>query len=425
MKHTLTKLLKLAYRNLFRNRRRSLFTIMIAAIGFTAMALTMGYFSFSVFGLQEMTISLGFSGEGGTAHLQIADVRTQQQEEEIPLEFGISNYERLIQSLEKLPEVDYVLPRIKFGGLISNGDKSMPFNGYGIDPVNEAKLRDRLAKLREGFLLGFEIIPLDTVEDGIILGASLAESLNAKTGDYLMLYGTTVDGAVNAIDVQLIGTMNTGLSIVDKFYVATNIATVQRLINTRKISHCNVICTDRDKLTTWMSNISPILSAYQEAELKIVPWYDMGMFYNSIRDIFKLIFTFNGIIILTIVVLSCWNVINMTTMERSREIGTLRAIGLKIKYIIRVFLMEAFILGIAGVIAGIILQLIITYSLNAMGINMPPIPGQSRSYLLQIDPITTYHFPIALAVVLATTLSGLSSFFIIKKMSIIESLDHV
>lgn len=425
MTHTFIKLLKLAYRNLFRNQRRSLFTIMIAAIGFTAMALTMGYFSFSVFGLQEMTISLGFSGEGGTAHLQIADARSQNQEEEIPLQFGISNYESLIQSIETLSEIDYVLPRIKFGGLISNGEKSMPFNGYGIDPVNEAKLRNRLTKLKEGLLLGYEIIPLDTLEDGIILGASLAESLNAENGDYLMLYGTTVDGAVNAIDVQLVGTIHAGLSIVDKFYVATNIATVQRLINTNKISHCNVIFHDREKLTNWMGNINPVLSDYQEAQLKMTPWYEMGMFYNSIRDIFKLIFSFNGIIILTIVMLSCWNIINMTTMERSREIGTLRAIGLKIKYIIRVFLMEAFILGIVGIVVGIILQLIITYTLNAMEINMPPIPGQSRSYLLQIDPITVYHFPIALAIVLATTLSGLSSFFIIKKMSIIESLDHV
>ena len=419
------KLFRLAYRNLFRNRRRSLFTIMIAAIGFAAMALTMGYFSFSIYGLQEMTICLGFSGEGGTGHVQLSDKRKLTQEETYPLELGIPNYQSLVQGLEEMREIDYVLPRIKFGGLISNGDKSLPFNGFGLNPLQESKLRSQLLELNDRFDLGREVKPLDTIEDGIILGVTLAKALQAQKGDYLMLYASTVDGAVNAIDVEVVGTINSGVSIVDRFYVATKVETVQRLINSDRISHMNVMFHERTNLPDKLKALQTALKNHSEADFQLTPWHQMGMFYNSIRDIFKVIFTFNGIIILVIVILSCWNIINMTTMERNREIGTLRAIGLKIKFIIRVFLMESFLLGIVGVLAGMLLSLITAYLLNILDINMPPIPGQSRSYLLQIHPFTVYHLPIGLAIMLATTLSGLSAFFIIRKMSIIESLDHV
>ncbi len=424
MGHTFKKLWILAYKNLFRNRRRSLFTLLIAATGFAAMALAMGYFSFSIYGLQEMTIGLGFSGEGGTGHAQIYDARLDERDEEFAMEFGLDDFENMISKLESQPEIDYVLPRIKFGGLISNGDKSLPFMGYGIKPEAEAKLRDQLTKLRDNLRLGDEVRPLDTSVYGVILGTTLAESLSASPGDYLMIYSTTVDGAVNADDVQLVSTINTGLEMVNKFYLCTHIPVVQRLINTDKISRMAIMYHNRSGLSNKVENTKSQLVSPKSSTLKLVPWNELGKFYTSIRDLFKLIFSFNGIIILAIVILSCWNIINMTTMERSREIGTLRAMGLKIKYITSVFMMESFLLGIAGVTLGFMLQLGLSYLINYLQIQMPPIPGQGSGYALQIHHVTSYHPGIALAIVFAITFSGLSSLFIIRKMTIIESLDY-
>ena len=187
------------------------------------MGIAMGYYSYSIHGLQEMTIRNGFSGAGGTGHIQIKDIRHQESYESITLQFGILNEEKLSNTLMELSFVDYVLPRTEFGGLISNGDKSLPFIGYGINPTLEAKLRAGLTDLNPTLKLGEEIEPLEKNKHGIILGKTLAAKMGARVGDYLMLYGTTVDGAVNAIDVQLVGIMSTGINETDKYYLLTNL----------------------------------------------------------------------------------------------------------------------------------------------------------------------------------------------------------
>ena len=155
-----------------------------------------------------------------------------------------------------------------------------------------------------------------------------------------------------------------------------------------------------------------------------VPWDQQAAFYISIRDIFNIIFSFMGIIILVIVLLSCWNIMNMTTMERIREIGTLRAIGLSIRQIGTLFVMEAFLIGFAGMTIGMLLQMILSRIINAMRIIMPPVPGMSRPYTLQVYAATWFHPLVAVGIVAAITLSSLSSFILIKRYTIVESLEH-
>src|SRR5450432_931774 len=131
------KLLKLAYRNLFRNRRRSFFAVLIAASGCTALSIAVGYYSFSVYSLQERTIRNGFGGSSGSGHLQLFDKRVGEQAEQHTLEFGLDSVTGLTAAIKKDPDVDYTLPRVEFGGLLSNGDRSVPFKGLGIATEKE------------------------------------------------------------------------------------------------------------------------------------------------------------------------------------------------------------------------------------------------------------------------------------------------
>ena len=131
-----------------------------------------------------------------------------------------------------------------------------------------------------------------------------------------------------------------------------------------------------------------------------------------------------GVIITAIVILSCWNISNMATMERIREIGTLRAIGIKIRYITLVFLFEGFFISLIGVTLGFFLEIGIAHIINWLLIPMPPIPGMNQGYFLQVFSVTKYHPWLAIGVIAAITFSSLSSFFTIRNMSIIESIEH-
>src|SRR5258708_9833639 len=123
----LIKLLKLSYRNLFRNKRRSVFAIMIAASGGAALSIAIGYYSFSIYSLQELTIRNGFGGSGGSGHVQVFDRRVGEQNGKHDMEFGLERVAGLMEKIKKDPDVEDVLPRFWFGGVIFNGNKSAPF----------------------------------------------------------------------------------------------------------------------------------------------------------------------------------------------------------------------------------------------------------------------------------------------------------
>lgn len=419
------KLLKLAYRNLFRNQRRSFFAVLIAASGCTALSIAVGYYSFSVYSLQELTIRNGFGGSSGSGHLQLFDKRVGVLAEQHTLEFGLDSVTGLTAAIKKDPDIDYTLPRVEFGGLLSNGDRSVPFKGFGIATEKEMRLWGGLSAINPTLKLGEQLRPLGSGKQGIITGKTLANSLHAKVGDILMIYCTTVDGTINGTDAELLGVMSTGVSETDKYYLLTDINFAQRLIHSNKISLLSVMFKNRDHFDNKLQRLQQLLRKDPlYANISVIPWYERAEFYISIRDIFNIIFSFMGVIILVIVLLSCWNIMNMTTMERMREIGTLRAIGISINNISALFLLEAFITGVTGATLGMLLQLIISKIINALKIVMPPVPGMSRPYTLQVYAATWFHPLIAAGIIVAITVSGLSSFIIIKRVSIIESIEH-
>ena len=421
----LIKLFKLSYRNLFRNKRRSVFAIMIAASGCAALSIAIGYYSFSIYSLQELTIRNGFGGSGGSGHVQVFDRRVGEQTGQHTMEFGLDSVAGLMETIKKDPDVDYVLPRLEFGGLISNGDRSVPFKGFGVEADNEIRLWTGMSEINPRLKLGEQLAPLKSGKPGIILGKTLANSLQAKVGDMMMMYSTTVDGTINGIDVELLGIMSTGVSETDKYYLLTNIDIAQKLINTHKISLLSVMFKNRKHFDEKLKSLRSKLEKRSYAGgLELITWDQQAEFYISIRDIFNIIFGFMGIIILVIVLLSCWNIMNMTTMERIREIGTLRAIGLSIKNISTIFLLEAFLIGMIGVMIGMIVQLIASRFINALKIVMPPVPGMSRPYTLQVYAATWFHPLIAIGIIGAITVSSFSSLAIIKKYSIVASLEH-
>ena len=425
MSNKFFKLAHFAFRNLFRNKRRTLFTLLIAAASFCAMAIAAGYYAYSVFGIQELTIRNGFSGSGGTGHLQVTDQRRINLHEEYALEFGIEDYQELSDKITENVHVDYVLPRIELGGLISNGDKSIPFIGYGVKPELEIKLLEGLVSVNPVLDKGNDILQLKSMDFGVVLGKKLAQALNAEVGDTLMLFGTTVDGGVNAIDVALTNIISTGINEVDKYYLLTNIKTAQVLVNTERVSLLAVMLNDRKKIDQSLQPIAKDIEGFQGQEFAIQDWVELGEYYQAVRDLFVIIFTFMGSIIIVIAILSCWNITNMATMERIREIGTLQAIGLKNRYITLVFIIEGFFISVLGVIVGYLMQLVMVSVINNLLIPMPPIPGMNQGYFLQVYQYTENHITLALSVIFAITFSGLSSFFTIRKLSIIESLDHV
>jgi putative ABC transport system permease protein len=419
------KLIRFSFRNVFRNRRRTLLTLCVAASGFASIAIVAGYFDFTFDGLQELTIRNGFTGNGGTGHFQIFNEEALQNEESYPLEFGIEDYETIISDVRVIDKVSFAMPRIELSGLVSNGEKSISFLGMGVEAKKEGDLIqffvDKSIRLENSAFYELQNVP-----NGVLLGKKMAESLQAKTGSPLMLISATVDGAINAIDVTVAGIISTGLKAADSYYLLTHLSTVQGLMQTDKVSKIIVVLHD----TKETQSVKPLVSVAIKRNsplrtLSIIEWVDIAEYYHSIRDAYYIIFSFVGIIVIAIVVLSCTNTMLMATMERISEIGTLRAIGISSKWIMFTFLFEGFLIGIGSVIIGIFFKTIASFVINNLGIWMPPPPGMTTTYLLEVYPATHMIPWIALLIIASTTFSSIVMLWKVRRISIVEALIHV
>ena len=175
--------LALAWRNMVRQRRRTLLMGAVVAFGFAAFALAGGFIAQSFEGLKEGTIQ-------SVGQLQIVDRRAAAGNEETTLQYGLTNSRRARALAAADPAVASVLPRTDFVGLASNGARSIPYLGVGVDPGPEAAATNPGELVVSGHYLSRDD------SDGVVLGTGLAAALGAKAGDGVTLMATTPDGSL-------------------------------------------------------------------------------------------------------------------------------------------------------------------------------------------------------------------------------------
>lgn len=142
-----------------------------------------------------------------------------------------------------------------------------------------------------------------------------------------------------------------------------------------------MLLSDTKSTDSAMASLSAVLSA---SEYQLHPWYSLADFYNKTVELFSKQIGVVRLLIALIVVLSISNTLSMSVMERTTEIGTSMAIGVRRSGILGLFLSEGVLLGIAGGLIGVALALVIGTIVSAVGIPMPPPPGMARGYIGEI-----------------------------------------
>jgi putative ABC transport system permease protein len=384
----------------------------VVAFGFAAFALAGGFIAQSFEGLKEGTIR-------SVGHLQIVDRRAITRNEEATLEFGLKDAGRARAIASRDPAVDAVLPRIEFVGLATNGAKSVPYLGLGVDPKPEQS-----ASLAAELVVAGRYLSTPDGED-VVLGTGLASALGVKTGDRITLMATTPDGSLNAVDGVVSGLVDVRIKELNDRYLAAGIGLVSRLLQTSETVSKLVVFVKRG---VDENRLAPRLERKLVAAgfpVAIRRWEDLAVFYGQVKLLYIGIFSFVGIVLVVIVILSAAIVMTMAVTERTREIGTLRAIGTRPSGIQKMFLAEGSVLAIAGCVAGALLALVVRAILNASGIILPPPPGATHGL-----PINVRLYPLAYAVGLFTMVGTMlvASWFPARRasrISIVDALTHV
>src|SRR5216684_6381043 len=228
--------LKLAIRNVFRNRRRTLITV--AAMGFGAAAIIVfgGFVNAIYWGVRESTI------RSQVGHIQLYRKGFSEKGNLAPYDYLIHDYAALRAELLKIEHVKTVTARLGFSGLVSTGDTTTSFVGSGVHPEGETDLSSQSI-----IVDGKDLTSGDP--RGITLGIGLARAFGVKPGDDLTLLTTTKAGSINALAVKVRGVWESGEKAYDDRFLRAPIADVQRLLDNEGEVQSIVVLLDRTENT--------------------------------------------------------------------------------------------------------------------------------------------------------------------------------
>ncbi len=403
----LMKWMHFAWLNALRNKRRSAVTLSIAALGTAGLLLAGGFALFTY-------ESLAQSAARSTGHLVLGTPAQFSKDEDTPLQHGLDDWQALRKAVLAEPEVRQVLPRVEFTGLISNGEKSTVMMANGIDADAEFAVKGPFLQVKAG-----EVI-MSRERLVVMLGEGLAKSLKAEPGSSLTLLASTTAGALNAVDVTVRGVVSTGIAELDKRLVYIDLPSAQALLATERVSTLGVFLQD-------MASTAPLQQRLQAAHagLQVKTWLDLATFYKAVRDLYNRIFGALGLIIALIVLFVVANAMAMAIIERTREIGTLRALGTTPRQLLTTLSLEGLVLGGGGAVLGALLALGISALLLVVPVMMPAPPGSTKGYPLHIAIDASLYAWTLLAMLLLT---GVSSALVARKtvhQPVVEALAHV
>jgi putative ABC transport system permease protein len=383
-------MIKFAFRNLFRNPRRTMAILTTVMIGTGALFLYHGFNNGIMNQYRENTIRSRF----GNGQVNTEGYRAKVFEK--PWEHWIENVSELDSYIKSLPGVDYTFPRLQFFALLTNGRVTVSGRGQGVDAQAETEFFTAL-----NVDIGKN---LTTEEDGIILGMGLARALDVKVGDRVTILANTTYGSLNGVDTIVTGIFHTGAKEFDDTVFRIPLKLSQILLDTDKVESIALGLTGVEQ---WPAIASQIEEKFPHLESTPFEILDKVYYQNSV-DFLASQFQFIRFIILFIVVLGIFNTISTGILERKQEIGNLRANGESKGEVLRLLLFEGILLGLLGSLLGIVVAYGLNFSLLAEGIPMPPGPGITRSFMVKVELVPLY----SVAIILLGMVSSLvGSFF--------------
>jgi putative ABC transport system permease protein len=404
--------LKLACRNTLRNRRRTAITLAAMAAGASAIILFGGFVHFIFWGVREGAI------HSELGHIQVYRRGFTERGGVAPFDYLITDAPGIRALVESVEHVRIVTPRLGLSGLISTGNTTTSFFGLGVDPAKEADLGTFLTVID-----GLELS--ERQPQGAIIGKGLAAGIGARTGDSLTLLTTTRHGSINAVEVLVRGIFESSAKEFDDRAIKVPLATVDSLLDAGGAVQSLVVVLDETEHTAAVRDRLQALFAERGLDLELRTWDQLALRYHQVRTLFGNIFRVVTAIVAVVAVFGVANTMTMAVFERTREVGTIMAIGTKRRGVVALFLSEGLILGVAGGLLGLGVGVLLAKLLSIHGIPMAPPPGSTRGFTARfwvVPDVLALAFGIS---VVTAVLSSLYPALRASRLHVVDALRHV
>ena len=404
----MTQVFKLAYRNLGRNKTRSLLSALAVGAGMALLLLMASVLEGEMRGALDNTIRLQ------SGHLQIRPASYEEGRLSLKWEDLIANPEQVVEKLKSLPQVTEATPRLIASTILTIREESKGVQILAIDPESAAN-----QPFREGMLSG-EFLQRDDRE-GILVGNILAEKLQLEVGDRVNLLVTTSNGDVVEQLFIIRGIYTTRTPGFDEGTVFMPLAKAQTITATE--NHASTIFV----LLQEREQAEALEQALQSNTLQVLTWREQNQFVVQFEDYAGVFLIFLYLIVLGITATVVTNTLVMAVFERTREIGILAAIGMKGRGIMAQFLAEAALLATGGVIGGLVIggAMVAYFNVNGfyignMGITGVLFEDRIYAYLTLNNAIT-----LALVTYIITLVASLYPARLAARMEPVEALHGV
>jgi putative ABC transport system permease protein len=463
---------KIAFRNIFRNTRRSLTTMMTIAVG-TAAVLVFGAFNLYVtYGLQTSTVER--SGHLAVYRNGYFDFGTGA-----PADWGISNFASVLELIRKDPVLApmsaVVTPVQELSGVAGNLESgaSKTFFGVGFVPSDRDRMKDwdeygvgstglnrsgltdddathGLTGVGVARILGLcarlhlancptpKTAPVDKAQAGELAAipernfAGLAEASGASAasaGDpQINLLSATAAGAPNVVTLQLNRVEYQGVKQLDDNYVGMNIRLAQELVYGRGEHEITGIVLQLYRTQDMPRARARLLELFRahHLDLEVRDFTELNPFYTQALNLFRTIFSFIAMVIGMVVLFTVANAMGMSVVERTDEIGTTRALGVRRSGIRGQFLVEGAIIGVLGASVGAALAYAIAFAVNGAGLTWTP-PGNAEPTPLRLYMIGAWGLTAVVwaGLIVVATLASVAPAARAARLKVVDALRHV
>ncbi len=361
--------LKIGYRNIIKNYRRSLITMTSIIIGMVACLLTHGFFNWNINELKESMI------HNGIGHYQLYAAGYSKYGNDDSYQYLIPDTAPIMRELGRIPQVELVTARMTFSGILASATQSTVVTGEAGNPENEKKLNSNSYLVKGSYLNNKE-------PDGIMIGNGVAKKLSVKIGDTLTLMGNMRDGGINAVDLKLVGITRSGYSELDNLSVVTSLSVIQNLLGIdNSVQKMVILLKDTGDTSGMVPSLTRISKKYH---LEYRNWESLAEFYHSLKLMYNVVFDIIIFIVLAIVVFTISNTVNMNLSERFREIGTIRALGAKRGQVAWIFIVESLLLGLIGGLIGLLISYLLIGLTELIGGLPVVIHGTQKPVLMHV-----------------------------------------
>lgn len=371
----MAKLTMLAWRNVWRNWRRTAIALVAIVLGLTMLI----FFDAFIRGSDEAIFGNAVRLYGG--NLQVHAPGYREKAARLPL-LPLDNPDAVMRTVSAEPTVEAVAPRINTAGVISKRDTSLGVSIIAIDPALEAPLSLQAQSISQGRFLSADD------RDAVVIGQGMAERLGVAVGDSVNLLGQRKDESLRQHTMSVVGIYNVGMPDIEKSLVFMSIADAQVLYNLRGEA------TEAVVFLKGVGGEEQLMAALQGQ----LPGYEVDTWQTLRPEITqtlktKLAFTtFLGIVLIGIAAIGILNLMLMAAFERTREMGVLAALGMRGGQIMALFLLEGALIGLVGAVIGCALGALLVGVFGRVGIDLSSAAGMGEVMALmgnRLYPSTT------------------------------------